>query len=969
MTREDSLDRSMKGEAKQLEAGYEGGWEMAPCRGDTPGLSATAVGASLAAEWHRVQSVHEAAPKRAAVNLEGVQDAAESSCVAEAVSALEAMVATFEPEPRKNDACESLAGRRLSECGTVLLKQLLEVLPLRSKTTGEGVCSGVFPLPTSRSAFLGIEPVLGEEVLTWTECVVLSLNSLWGVDLTNERMANKVQQTCLKGIFQEVRRFCALEHPVEELQWKDFFSIRSIDYKGEEVKVARKFCWKNICPALPKEIGRVPLADLCTHGSKHYVMNFDHYLRPRTEWKLPKPPRVMVEEKNWGEVCEGLVATGVCTFIEEAEIFHTERGPLLNGLFGVSKEEWTDQGTEVFRLIMNLVPLNSLCRAMSGDVDTLPSWGTMSPYFLQPTQCLLVSSEDVKCFFYTLSVPPCWVKYLAFNKLVPHHVLPQHLQGKRVYLASQVLPMGFLNSVSLAQHVHRNLVLARSQGTEAPANAPERELRKDRSFVAGDTAWRIYLDNYDLLEKVEATTMVEVEGTLAPGALALRQQYEQWNVPRNVKKTVQRSSRCEVQGATVDGTRGVAYPREGKLAKYFALAMRLCRETSATQKQWQVVCGGLVYFAMFRRPLLGGLNQVWQHIERFERESSHVRKTPRDCILEVLRFLGCLPLARLDFRLDMHPVVTCSDASQQGGGICASHSLTSYGALVAQGSLRGEVAEHTGDHMVLSVGLFDGIGALRVALDVLEAQVIGHVSVEQDPKATRVVEAHFPGTMVVPAVEAISEEMVLQWSTRFSQCSVIILGAGPPCQGVSGLNADRQGALKDARSSLFAHVPRVRGLLKKYFAWCPVFTLMESVASMDKADRKVMSEAIGAEPLLCNAGTFTWCNRPRLYWIDWEVSEGHDVPLETNNTEQPRTIVLEGCQDIKQVIREGWLKVDPQQAFPTFTTSRPQKKAGRKPAGIHHCTMAELERWSSDLHRFPPTNTEINTVWSTAAMF
>lgn len=248
MTREDSFDRSMKGEAKQLEAGYEGGWEMAPCRGDTPGLSATAVGASLAAEWHRVQSVHEAAPKRAAVNLESVQDAAESSCVAEAVSALETMLATFEPEPRKNDACESLAGRRLSECGTVLLKQLLEVLPLRSKTTGEGVCSGVFPLPTSRSAFLGIEPVLGEEVLTWTECVVLSPNSLWGVDLTNERMANKVQQTCLKGIFQEVRRFCALEHPVEELQWKDFFSIRSIDYKGEEVKVARKFCWKTSAP-------------------------------------------------------------------------------------------------------------------------------------------------------------------------------------------------------------------------------------------------------------------------------------------------------------------------------------------------------------------------------------------------------------------------------------------------------------------------------------------------------------------------------------------------------------------------------------------------------------------------------------------------------------------------------------------------------------------------------------------------
>ena len=56
--------------------------------------------------------------------------------------------------------------------------------------------------------------------------------------------------------------------------------------------------------------------------------------------------------------------------------------------------------------------------------------------------------------------------------------------------------------------------------------------------------------------------MVEVRGSLAPGVLALREQYEHWDVPRNVKKSVQRSDKAEVQGATVDGNLGVAYPRE-----------------------------------------------------------------------------------------------------------------------------------------------------------------------------------------------------------------------------------------------------------------------------------------------------------------------------------------------------------------------------------------------------------------------
>jgi hypothetical protein len=768
-------------------------------------------------------------------------------------------------------------------------------------------------------------------------------------------MPNKPQKRCLDGILGEVKRFCGIQSKLENHDWDAFFAIRSIDYKGDEVKVARKFNWSNIAPALPKEVGKVPLADVCTQGSKHYVLNFDHYLKPKSEWRLPKAPRVMVSDSDWAEVCLGLVNAGVCTFIEESEVFSTGEGPLLNGLFGVSKEEVTPEGVEVYRLIMNLVPLNSLCRPMAGDVATLPSWSGMSPFFIQPTQCLLISSEDVKCFFYTLSLPSCWVKYLAFNKQVPQTVLPDRLKGKTLYLASLVLPMGFLNSVSLAQHVHRTLALGTEDGGEAdPCNQPQHEMRKDRPLAMGNSLWRVYLDNYDLLERVEATTMVELEGSLAPGVWALRQEYQKWEVPRNVKKSVQRSSKCEVQGATVDGMRGVAYPREAKLAKYFAMALQLCEQRYSTQKQWQVVCGGMVYFTMFRRPLLGGLNAVWQHIEGYESSGSCFAETPADCRLEVLRFLGCLPLARLDFRLDMHPTVTCSDASEEGGGICASTGLTPYGSLVSKGALRGEVPENRTENMILSVGLFDGIGALRVALDALGVHVLGHVSVEKAEAARRVVEAHYPGTVCVPQVEDIDEEMVLQWSTRFSQCTMVLLGAGPPCQGVSGLNYDRLGALRDARSCLFSHVPRVQGLLKRFFPWCPVFTLMESVASMDAADRDAMSTAIGVRPLACNAGSFTWCNRPRLYWIDWEIDPEVTQATSESGDWSPVQVELAGQQDITQVIRQGWIKVDPHHAFPTFTTSRPTPSPGRKPAGIMQCTAEELERWAKDLHRFPP---------------
>ena len=126
-------------------------------------------------------------------------------------------------------------------------------------------------------------------------------------------------------------------------------------------------------------------------------------------------------------------------------------------------------------------------------------------------------------------------------------------------------------------------------------------------------------------------------------------------VPRNVKKAVERSLRCEMQGATIDGQVGVALPREEKLGKYLSLALQLCQAPRASQRQWQVVCGGLVYVSMFRRALLGSLNGVWRHIESYNAGGPHFKATPDHCRLEVLRFLGMFPLAKLDFRAGCTP--------------------------------------------------------------------------------------------------------------------------------------------------------------------------------------------------------------------------------------------------------------------------------------------------------------------------
>ena len=661
----------------------------------------------------------------------------------------------------------------------------------------------------------------------------------------------------------------------------------------------------------------------------------------------------MVSDDDWPAVCSGLVNSGICTFLEREEVFSLGEDLLLNGLFGVSKDEWVHE-TEVFRLIMNLVPLNGIAHSLRGDVDTLPMWSLMTPFYIQPSDRLLVSSEDVRCFFYTMSVPPSWWKYMAFNKVVPQDCLPADLQGREVYLAAKVLPMGFLNSVSLAQHVHRNLSLWSSgQDPEVVAeNPPEGEIRKDRPVTVKNPCWRIYLDNYDLLERVDALGVTNLQGTVAPAVLALRQEYERWEIPRNLKKSVSRQQQAEVQGAMVDGDAGVAYPREAKLFKYLGAALALVQQTRVTQRQMQVVCGGLVYFSMFRRPLLCCLNSVWHFIESFHDGLGEAQVLPSQCRLEILRFLGLLPLARMDFRTPFHEQVTCSDASSSGGGVCASLGLTSWGIQVLDGKLRGELPELRQEHQVLTVGLFDGIGALRVATDLLGLQVIGHVSVETNKHAARVVESHFPETRVLHDVQDVDDTEVREWARVYSQASVVLVGGGPPCQGVSGLNADRKGALKDERSRLFVHVPRILSLVRRAFPWCQVHGLMESVASMDNVDRHTMTSAFGADPWKCDAGTMTWCSRPRLYWLTWDIAEQEGCALLQH--QEVREVVLTATQDLELVCKEGWIKYDCERPFPTFTTSRPRSTPGRKPAGLQQCAQEDVDRWSADSHRYPP---------------
>eukprot|EP00435_Cladocopium_sp_Y103_P018556 s1332_g4.t1 len=481
-------------------------------------------------------------------------------------------------------------------------------------------------------------------------------------------------------------------------------------------------------------------------------------------------------------------------------------------------------------------------------------------------------------------------------------------------------------------------------------------MRRDKPSSTSPWLYRIYLDNFDALQKVDRNLAALLEGKPSLEALAMREGYQHWGLPRHPKKSVEQGLVAEIQGALVDGKSGHVRPKPSKVLKYVELGLSLVSKGWATQKQLQIVCGGFVYCAMFRRAMLGMLNRVWTFILEFEGDPPVVRRQIPDLVkLELVRFACSVPLAQMNLRATFRGDVTCSDASEWGGGFCVSNGLTAMGIHAAHCHVRGDVPDIEDHVQVLTIGLFDGIGALRVGADVLKLPMAGHVSAEVSSEGSRVLEANFADSIQVGDVHNITEEMVMQWAVKYSNVGLVLVGGGPPCQGVSGLNADRKGALRDARSSLFVHVKRVFLMVKRRFSWAQVHYLMESVFSMDEKDRAIMSEHMGSTPFMVDAACMAICRRPRLYWVSWEICESPDVQLVTKGTGQwtiYTEVILKCSVDASQFIQKGWtLNGD---KLPTFTTARPRLSPGNKPAGLWQCESWEVDRWEQDLHRYPP---------------
>ena len=412
-------------------------------------------------------------------------------------------------------------------------------------------------------------------------------------------------------------------------------------------------------------------------------------------------------------------------------------------------------------------------------------------------------------------------------------------------------------------------------------------------------------------------------------------------------------------GGLVDGELGIVRPKPGKVRRYSRGVWYLLQSKRTDLKRIQMVAGGLVYLFSYKRCLMSCLNVVWEFIASFGGLLGVWRPIPDSVREELFCCAALAPWAYINMRAPYDSTVTASDASESGGGLSFSCGLTAFGVHASDKSVRGLLHEGPDDNQVLVISLFDGIGACRVALDILNAKVAGYSSIESDGAARRVVESAFGSTEFVHSVEEVGDAEVKGWAAQFSRTKIVVVSGGPPCQGVSGLNASRLGSEHDPRSCLHHHVPRIRELVEKYFQWATTYVLMESVASMSEVDRACMSRAVGILPFELDAVGLTPCRRARLFWFTWKVQlePGVEIqnPLISKAEDYAKISFLLECPP-GPYLSPGWaLAGGVHQKLPTFTTSQPKAQPGFRPAGIESCTARDLEHWEADNFRFPPS--------------
>ena len=796
-------------------------------------------------------------------------------------------------------------------------------------------------------------------VPAWMFLVFINLNALAGYRGLPHGRWSESERRAAGSVRRAVESRCQREDYSlipSEMAWQKDLCGKQVSYTGEEVSICHELTWDQVLPSLPPEQHGACIETLDWVGpqTRRFLLNPELLLKRHEDVILPKlPGKVHVRGVDKLRIAHELVRRNICTWVPEDKVYHCKGVPVLNGLFGVTKPTNLDDGRPVLRLIMNLTGSNSTQEQIEGGCASLPNINSWQSLVIDTGEEVRLFQSDMSSAFYLFRLPACWHGHLCFNLGIQGDAINGD-PSKLFYLACNVIPMGWLNSVGIMQEISENLM---KFGNLDPRGQilRGRPLPLWMSNVLGDAEsqdmawWHVYLDNFCAGDKVTPNKPHDC------GRLCHAAAEEAWNsagVVSSSKKRVVAEKRVTELGAELDGHNKTLGLSVEKLVKICQGTLWLVKQRFLSKKWLQIMAGRWVFALQFRRPMMASLQNVWHFIGGSVKITPGLKQKVKAELLQLVFLSG---LCHCYVGAGISKVMIATDASERGGAVGVARSLSTAGADFLESAVTVQkLGEQAAPILLLS--LFNGIGGCFRCYDVAGMLPQARIAVEINASANRVVSRRWPGTIIVEDVRSIDRAMVRSWVRQFLQIQEVHIWSGFPCTDLSAVKHNREN-LKGAASSLFWEVPRVTKLIEAEFGeHVTVKEVCENVASMDRAAADEISEELGMVPYYLDCSQAVPMRRPRLCWST-EQLEGllPDVRI-IPRKHWKEVQAFADYPDTSQWITPGyfWEGEHKGAIFPTCMKAIPRERPPPRPAGLEKCDSLTKARWTEDNFRYPP---------------
>ena len=351
------------------------------------------------------------------------------------------------------------------------------------------------------------------EVMAWVITVVEVFNyqNNRGHVVVGPPSLSAAQELMLTRLYNVIKRFKDKGGKVSAFAaCKEAIGTARFDYAGEPIQYMEELVADRVIPCWPKpgEAAVRDARDFVPPEVCEWLDNPRACLLPSAAWPdSPPKSRVRATDAEWERIVRAGVERGMMCRVDPSEVLRDHNDlPILNGAGGVKKvksiggEEKTLQ-----RFISILVPSNTYQTHMVADDAHLPYLGQMAMMEIDCDEEVLIDSEDLVSCFNLFRLPPQWAGFAAFAKQVPATVFGGP-PNEWDYVGMRVVPMGWINSVSLMQTVVRRLVFGLSG---VPASS---EVSKLKWFPTDDEISVVYLDSFDNVRKVKSEYREVLEG-------------------------------------------------------------------------------------------------------------------------------------------------------------------------------------------------------------------------------------------------------------------------------------------------------------------------------------------------------------------------------------------------------------------------------------------------------------------------